>query len=346
MGRLERLIERRMDSSVLVKASMVNEVYKRMDKSESVRYAIGAMQPIDPEYTKNTVLQGEKVKSQLEERLTQKCEIEPQGSTSTDTHIQARSDVDLLLVRKGWVWVEDTQVVTNPYSGNAWDDMRRLRSDAKLALGKAFPAAEVDDSRPCAIKITGGSLARDVDVVPATWFDTDEYKRTGDKLFRGVKILNKETDEFVANLPFLHKRRIEERDQETRGGLRKAIRLLKTLMYDSEGRVKMSSYNICGIAFNIPKSDLTVQKPRELAILEACHTYCNALVSDNCTRDSIRTPNGHRTVFGGSEGTTLSQLIALNVEMSNLRLDILRDNARAIRSLVEENVDYPVAFPA
>lgn len=346
MGRLERLVERRTDSSILVKASMVNEVYKRMDKSESVRYAIGAMQPIDPEYTKNTFLQGERVQSQLEERLHQKCEIEFQGSTSTDTHIKARSDVDMLLVRKGWVWIEDSQPSNNPYAGDPRVDMRQLRTDANVALGKAFPTAKVDDSRPCAIRLTGGSLTRDVDVVPATWFDTHDYVRTQDKVVRGVKILNKEINEFIANLPFLHKRRIEERDQETRGGLRKAIRLMKTLMYDSEGRVKMSSYNICGIAYNIPKSDLTVQRPRELAILEACHLYCAGLISDNFTRDSIRTPNGHRPVFGGTEGATLSQLVALSTEISNLRLDILRENTRAIRSLIEESVDYPLAIPA
>ena len=92
MGRLERLEQRRLDSSVLVKASMANEVYREIRESESVRYAIGAMQPIDPEYTRNTFLQGDRVKSQLKERLAQECEFEYQGSTTTDTHIKVFND--------------------------------------------------------------------------------------------------------------------------------------------------------------------------------------------------------------------------------------------------------------
>jgi len=345
MGRLERLEQRRLDSSVLIKASMANEVYKAIRESESVRFAIGAMQPINPEYTKNTFAQGDRVKNQLNERLTQQCDYEYQGSTTTDTHIKAHSDIDLLMIYKGWTWLEPPQVPKKPYEGDPKEDIRNLRSAAGTALRSAFPQTELDDQGSRAIRLSGASLTRQVDVVPASWFDTIEYTRTGDKVFRGVKVFDSKRGEFKANTPFLHKRRIEERDQETRGGLRKAIRLMKTLMYDSEGRADISSYNICGIAYNIASDNLAVQRPRELAILEACHEYCQRLLRDSMERDRIIVPDGHRKVFGGEDGATMNQLSAIAKEISDLRTEVLCDNARSVKHLIEARVEYPSPVP-
>lgn len=345
MTRLQRLEQRRLDESVIVKASMANEAYRQMNQTESVRYTIGAMLPIDPEYTKNTYAQGDRVKNQLQQRLTQACDFEYQGSTTTDTHIKARSDIDLLMIYTAWYWIEPPQVNTSPYKGVPADDIKKLRADASDALKSAFPQAEHNSGGARAIKISGASLSREVDVVPASWLDTNEYTRTGDKLFRGVKIFDAKKNEFKSNTPFLHQRRIELRDQETRGGYRKAVRLMKTLRYDSEGRSDISSYDICGIAYGIAPHNLTVQRPRELAILEACHEYCQRLLVDTNERNAILVPDGHRTVFGGEDGTTLTQLTALANEISGLRSDILRENVRSIARLVEAHVEYPSTSP-
>src|SRR5678816_1615941 len=117
MRRIEKLERRRIDDSPMVRASLSQEVYKSIKDSESVRYAIGAMQPIDPDYTQNTYDQGNRVKSQLQQRLAIDCDYEYQGSVTTDTHIKARSDIDLLVVRKGWWWVDPPQESKSPYQG-------------------------------------------------------------------------------------------------------------------------------------------------------------------------------------------------------------------------------------
>jgi hypothetical protein len=341
MGRLEKLERRRLDETLLVRASMANEVYARIKESESVRYTVGAMQPIDPEYTKNTFAQGDRVKDQLKQRLEVECDFEYQGSVTTDTHIKARSDIDLLVIRRGWWWLEPPQISQNPYTGDTKADMHALRTDAEASLSAAFPQAAVDSSGSSSLKLSGGSLTREVDVVPATWFDTNEYARTGDRVHRGVKVFNTKTGEFVANTPFLHGRRIEEHDQRTLGGLRRAIRLMKSLRYDSDGRVEMSSYNVTGIAYNIPEHELISHRPRELVILEACCTFCERLDLDATLRDSIRVPDGHRTVFGGTQGTSQGELRALRTELDQLRRDVLAENVRSFKRLAEARVEYP-----
>lgn len=340
MRRLEKLEARRLDT--MVRASMANEVYKSIRESESVRYAIGAMQPLDPEYTKNTFSQGERVRSQLEQRLATACDYEYQGSVTTDTHIKARSDIDLLAIRRGWLWLEPPQPAVQPYAGDPAEDMRSLRRQIGAAAAAAFPAVEVDESKATCIRLCGGSLTREVDVVPASWFDTNDFARTKDSVHRGVKVFNKDSDAFVANTPRLHKHRIEERDRLTRGGLRKAARLLKTLMYDSDGRVDMSSYNIVGIAYNIPERSLVTDAPRDLAVLEACFEYCSRLEHDPTLRAAIQVPDGHRAVFGDAPGATKPQLMALTKEIADLRRDILNENVRSFTKLVEANVPYSV----
>ena len=55
--------------------------------------------------------------------------------------------------------------------------------------------------------------------------------------------------EEVRNKPFMHNYNINDKDVKT-GGLRKVIRLLKTLKYDAEKDVKISSYDIASLAYN------------------------------------------------------------------------------------------------
>lgn len=58
-------------------------------------------------------------------------------------------------------------------------------------MKRVYYAAEVDNSGAKCITVTGGSLRRDVDVVPALWFDGIDYQNTLRKSDRGVKIYDK-----------------------------------------------------------------------------------------------------------------------------------------------------------
>ncbi|MFL6605082.1 MAG: hypothetical protein ACJ8R9_27635 [Steroidobacteraceae bacterium] len=80
--------------------------------------------------------------------------------------------------------------------------------------------------------MTGGSLTRKVHVVPANWYDTNQYADRRDKMYRGVQILDIDKGERIKNTPFLHNAWIEYRDNQTGGDLRKAARLMKSLKID------------------------------------------------------------------------------------------------------------------
>ena len=95
--RLDKLYARRSDPDTPVLKTF-SEALRSIAQSDSVKYAIGAMQPIEYEYTKNTFAQAERVWKQLRDRMSISCEFDYQGSVTNDTHIRARSDIDVLAI--------------------------------------------------------------------------------------------------------------------------------------------------------------------------------------------------------------------------------------------------------
>lgn len=337
MSRLDKLNHRRIDDHI-IEAKLLNEVYRNISQSDSVKYVIGAMQPIDPEYTKNTYKQAERVKGQLENKLTNSCEYKYQGSVTNDTHIKAKSDIDLLVLIDKFITLEKPQVPKSPYKGDPLKDLMNLRKEAEDALEGAFPQADVDKFGSKSISIEGGSLTRKVDVVPSNWFNTNRYAETEKQYYRGVQILDKSVPTRLTNTPFLHNAWIECKDSNTNGGMRKACRLMKSLKYDSEN-IDLSSYDIVSIAFNIPDANLSHYRGKELLILSSCLDYCRELQSNSVLRESIEVPDKHRKIFCDGHATLLG-LNQLTRELEQLTNDVLLENKRSFHKLSEARIDY------
>jgi hypothetical protein len=336
-NRLERLTARRTDQYV-TNAKLLNEAYRSLSQSESVRYVIGAMQPIDPEYTSNTYAQGERVCNQLRNRLTTKCEYEYQGSVTNDTHIKARSDIDVLLLIDKFYTLEKPQEPTNPYKGDPIQDLLDLRKETITCLKSTFPEATVDDTGSKSISIHGGSLRRKIDVVPSNWFNTNKYAENGVKTYRGVQILDAKNRTRLKNTPFLHNAWIDYRDKSTNGGMRKAARLMKSLKYDTE-LIELSSYDIVSLAFNMPDAYLIHPRGMELSLLNACSTFCTELQNDNQRRESLDVPDGHRKIFANGHATAAG-LNQLSAALDELIRDVLNENQRSFKRLAEARVEY------
>lgn len=337
MNRLERLRARRIDPTI-ENAKLLNEAYRNLHQSDSVKYVIGAMQSIDPEYTKNTYLQGERICNQLKTKLEESCEYEYQGSVTNDTHIKAKSDIDILVLTDKFVTLENPQKPKFPYKGDPIQDLVDLRNNCITSLKSAFPQADVDSTGSKSIAIEGGSLTRKVDVVPSNWFDSNLYAEKQNKIYRAVQILDAKKRERLKNTPFLHNAWIEHKDKNTNGGLRKACRLMKSLKYDTEA-IDLSSYDIVSIAFNMDDSLLNFSKSEELAILSSCLSFCETLQYNNTLRQSLNVPDRHREIF--TEGhATIEGLNQLTYALKELSNDVLNENIRSFRKLEEARIEY------
>lgn len=339
-NRIARLEARRTDP--MVKGTDLNEVYKRLAEIESVKYAIGAMQPIEHTYTANTIAEGDRVKNQLKEGLTAHqigVEFRYQGSVTSDTHIRAHSDIDLLAIHQAFYSLEPPLQPSIPYLGDPLSDLTAMRGAAIRVLRSSFPAVTVDDSRGKAIALSGGSLRREIDVVIANWYDTIDYERTKQEYVRGVMILDASKAERITNKPFLHNERLDGRDRQVGGMLRRLIRLLKSLKYDADSDPEISSYDIAGIAYRMPDSLLAVPRDQELLLVRNAEVYLRYLIESPIERARLMVPNEMRLIFG-TGGASEAGLRQLHREVAELLQDITTGMTRSFKKLEEARIRY------
>jgi hypothetical protein len=340
-SRLSKLRARRLDP--LVKIAGAHEVYERVvGEDDSVKYALGAMQPIDPAYNARTIEERTRVENQLSSGFQSArldVDFDYQGSVTNDTNIRAYSDVDLLTVESRWVVIQPPNIPTIPYSGDPLENLREIRRKTIEVLRSAYPAATVDTSGGKCVNISGGSLQRKIDVIACAPWHTVEYVQTRQKDWLGIEILDNKKGERVPNKPFLHNRRIEQRDNKTNGGLRKLTRLLKSLRYDSDDKIELTSYDIAGIAYNNFDSWLTVQPGYDLLLVSNGRNYLRYLLTADEYRESLDMPNSTRKVFGAG-GASKAGLEQLTKAMDALVAEIEQGLSRSLRKLDEARINY------
>lgn len=291
------------------------------------RYALGAMQAVDPDYTRISLETAKRVENQLETRLIKSgltVNFRLQGSVPLDVHIRGVSDVDLLVLDTSFLVyaIAGQRSNTGFYirsEATSLGVLLRLRQEIERALPEAFYAATVDTTGSKAVKISGGSLARSVDVVPSHWWDTVEYQRSGQEYDRGVQILDKKTYETLGNLPFLHIKRVEDRCDSLGGGLRKAIRLCKNIKADAaeDGRkIGLSSFDIASAMYHADENSLRLGYVYELAILAETQRHLARLANDHAFAQTLRVPDNSRYIF--DEPSKLLAVTQLSREMDEL----------------------------
>ena len=297
------------------------------------RYAIGAMQAVGKKYTEVSVQTGERVASQLLDRLAKAgidAEFTLQGSVPLDVHIKRVSDVDVLTITKAFHTYNPMGIhalqggYRNPTQQTSSGVLSNLRQQVELNLDDAFPAATVDKTGAKAVKVSGGSLQRSVDVVPAHWYDTKEYQASGRQADRAVTIYNKKTGETIDNLPFLYIERVGIRCDSIGGGLRKAIRLCKSVKADSDRDIQLSSYDIAAIMYHADMSVLRLGQYCDLAVLTETQRHLDALYGDANMAGGLWVPDGSRRIFDTAEKR--NWLLWLSIEMDELLKSVYLEN--------------------
>nr|WP_315483238.1 hypothetical protein [uncultured Undibacterium sp.] len=333
--KLNNLRQRRSDQRRLATAALsldslykgpVQEAYEKRSQNNATKYALGAMQQVDPAYTQNSIEQGERVKNQLKRNLDGEIavEFEYQGSVPLNVHIRGVSDVDLLVLRKDTYTYDPAgpRGKRGEYVGWHGESMvtllTQLRNRCGNILRAAFPEARVDTSGSKSIAIDGGSLSRKVDVVPSHWHDTIGYQISGDRKDRAVCILETSTKQTVTNFPFLHMHHIQIKDISTMGGAKKAIRLLKTLKADSEKSesITLNSYDIASLVWHMDQSILSVYQWQELSLLANLQNALSHYIYNKEALMRLRTPDNTRCIINSED--KFNALVILFLEFITL----------------------------
>ncbi|RFB78659.1 hypothetical protein [Methylovirgula sp. 4M-Z18] len=341
LGRLAEDAQR-----VIIAKSIGDEVWqKRATGQPYTRYALGAMQAVDEQYTRISVETAERVGNQLNDGLISaglSVLFRLQGSVPLDVHIRGVSDVDLLSLDASFLTYRTEGALsrsgfyTSPTSRTSVQVLSKLRSEAEKILRARFPAADVDTSGGKAIGISGGSLARPVDVVPSHWHDTIDYQTSLLERDRGVTILNNKVPETIDNLPFLHIHRVHTRDQLASGGLKKAIRLCKNVKNDAieEGRkIVFPSFDIAATMYHADIPALSTGSFYELAVLAETQRFLDELYHNSSKAMALRTPDGSRQIFDTAE--KYEGLKALSIEMDDLAKEVAKEQDFKLRQTSE-----------
>jgi hypothetical protein len=309
------------------------------DGQPNTRYALGSMQEVGETYTRKSMETATRVGNQLLSGLTaagHSVEFRLQGSVPLNVHIRGVSDVDLLNLDTNFLTYNSTGTgtyVPAAASKTSYSIISALRTASESVLKSRFPAATVDTSGAKAIKISGGSLARSVDVVPCHWHDTIEYQKMRNERDRAVTLLDRKLARTFDNLPFLHIAHIHSRDREAAAGcLKKAIRLCKNVKADAEeeGRsVALSSFDIAAVMYHADMAALREGQFFELAILTETQRWLDYLYRNQALASTLRVPDLTRQIFDSPE--KLNGLLLLSVEMDDLAREVAKENSTCLR---------------
>lgn len=332
--RLARLRTRRMDEqNAILKSQGFGEAYEKRTSNKATRYALGAMQEVDPRSTQISLEEADKVERNLTDGLKAEYlypDFRLQGSVPLNVHIRGASDVDLLVIEGVYLKRELCQISLrsySPYSGRGTlvDDVLYLRSKSEDVLERRFWGATVDKTPAKSIQLSDGGFRRKVDVVPANWLDTAGYQQTLEEAKRGVQIVNKYTREHISNYPFVYISEIKSKALQTNEGARMGIRLAKSIKNDAEADIGLSSYDIGSLIYHCPNEYITHQVARDLMVLSGVEQWFDELSRDYTRASSLMTPDGTRRILDGKE--KWDGLVKLSSELTELARSVERELA-------------------
>lgn len=312
-----------------------SEKFESLQESDGVKYAIGAMAAVDAKYTAISIKEGERVASSLSQALSRQninVDTRLQGSVGLDVHIKGYSDVDMLVIVGDTLLAETPHVVPNYYQA-ATDNrpmveiVGDLRSRSEVILTENFPAVNVNVAGGKSIALEGGSLARKVDIVPATWYHTIAYQTSLAEHDIGVKIYNKIESSLFENYPFLNRKLVNDADLSVSGNLKRIIRLMKNLQSDTEGAgadsiKKLNSFDVLSIAYDM-RGELAIPGYRQLGLVDVLLSRLRFLLENKAYRDNMNTPDMTRKVFDNDD--KVESLAWLYVECNDLASSLVRD---------------------
>jgi len=302
-------ISARLNPEGVIFSKAFRDELSAIEYSDVLVYIRTAMNGVPEEYTQKSKLAGEYVKSHLGKELSD-VTYKYQGSVMTNTHIKGASDIDILVISdKFYSWdsygvnkilndfsernkysssqIEKLEYETrvSSYGGDSLQDLRNNRIDSERVLSSIYSICDI--SKPKCIKIKNLNLNREVDTVIASWYDSSFsiINEKGDT--RGIQVYNKhEHSKGRVGYPFLSIKRINDRSSYTNGRLKKMIRFLKNLKVDSNYEIKLSSFDLNAICYDIPTSKYQNLAFYELVVI--IYNQLKSLVNDTSHSNRLK----------------------------------------------------------
>lgn len=335
-----KMLQRRSGTDTILEFSNTYREKFSTASGKTTKYVLGAMTEVSQEYTEATYKEAHRVINHLKRELSD-VRFDFQGSVTNNTHIKGYSDIDILIVTKKYIDYESPAFQSNrynsPYRGNHIQDLIDIRHNSTKIIEKNFPTVFINKDKPKCIALSGGSLKRDIDLVPSCDWETHEYQRTNFEYHKGIRILDYHKKEKIGNKPFYHNELLRRKDLETNGYYKKAVRLLKNIKEDSDTTIKFSSYDIAAVLYHMGSVDLNVGNI-PLLLVERIYNYMNILILNEVKLKALKVPDESRSIIQKDEDIKALRLLTLEVK------DIYEDLKNERIQLRESIYSYSYAF--
>ena len=253
-----------------------------------LRYAMEAMQEVDPSYSYKLFSSFRRTQELLVNRLrTNGIEVDAryQGPVNTQTHIDLYGGLELLLILK--------KPTNNP--------SKMIQAMSTLIvniLDQSMSFNQIDYTDRHKIRVQTKKPVSDVTILPAVWVESSSFKKTHLEINRGICEYNflKKTRKMY--MPFLNMARLNSRDKEVGGSLKNVIRLLLSLQADSAEPIDLTYDEIVGLLYNMPDQDLKVSNNKYFSILPNVSLQIQKAITDTNYRETMLSPSRMEYVFG------------------------------------------------
>ncbi|MEQ8474476.1 MAG: hypothetical protein RIC35_24980 [Marinoscillum sp.] len=306
---LENLLGRRYDEAL--RESIVSDAFEECEYPDSLKYALEAMEEIDPSYAYKTFHIAKRIQEKLDKvfhEIDLKVDFRYQGPIQTETHIVLYGGVELMLLSK-------------TYSPKPWIQVSRMAQEAMSVLTGDQTFTGIDYSSKLRIKLTTSKPKCEIKILPSVWLDNPEFLNSKREIDRGICEYNMLKKTRRKYLPFLNIARINAKDARCNGGLKKIIRLLLSLQRDANEDIDLNWYEISSMVYAIPDKQLKFNSEYCLGLLGVVSAQLNRVVTDKNYRERLASPSEKELVFG-SRHYLNDEVAKLKTELDQLIQDL------------------------
>ncbi|MFT6883046.1 MAG: hypothetical protein ACI83W_001698 [Marinoscillum sp.] len=285
---LENLLGRRYDEAR--RESVVSDAFETCDYPDSLRYVLESMEEIDTSYVYKTFHVAKKIQEKIETTVrthSVSADFRYQGAVQTETNIALFGGVELLVLSKS-------------FGNKPWDVVAKLAREIMEALSGDPMFQSVDYSNKLEIRIKTVKPSCEIKILPAVWIDNPEYLSSKREIDRGICEYNLTKKTRRKYLPFLNIARVNSKDSRCNGGLKKMIRLLRSLQRDAAEPIHLNAYQISSMLYAIPDKQLKFNPEFSLSLIGVVSAQLNRVIADANYRKSLISPSEKELVFGNS----------------------------------------------
>lgn len=312
---LFQLALRRSDPDHIVERGYTHDLIKSasgMSTPSKVReYIKNAMAPIPEKYTTKTLEEAAQIVRCVQKEIAShflSVDFENQGSVTNRTAIKFHSDIDILVIRNDYFFMDPPPKPVSQhfseYEGDPASDMQQLKSICQQAPSKWYPRVR-STSGPKAVAISGYPFKRKLDLVPCCYYHPDKPEKTRDKLYRGIHLFDTQKRDWIVNFPFMHNHLIIQKDNNSGGNYSKLVRALKSIKADADVDIKCSSYDIASLVYHIKNKSLMIGDVSEVLLLKQFVVWLDSHMAHN-TIANLRVPNDTRPIISEEGGANLT----------------------------------------